>query len=356
MSSKSCVGNILNGLKRKDLISLCELRWLNRIGKKAVLHHRLRSSFRSKPIELLSFLTKNQLRDVAKQFEVNISGNKETLIQNIIASDSYIMKSNNTSSGSDEWEIDLIEEYDEDEDEDGLELPNRYEKMGSIGSGGFGEAYLCKDTKLDRKVVIKKPHETNKESILEEARLQAKFDNSNIVHIYDIDDGSSSIVMEYCSGGDLRGRLEDGSLNEYEVKQLIIGVCKGLKDIHEKEVIHKDIGPHNIFYDGEGNIKIGDFGISQSNTASHYSKGYHPLYHAPDDFINHGGSYDMYTLGQTILSCLTGISDEVIDRSHLPDKFKVSDKILWVIAWLLLAENPEKVISAEDVLLLIMDN
>lgn len=365
----SCVGHILGCLNKPSLINLCDERLLNRYGNKSTLHHRLRSSFRNNPVELLSFLNKTNLREVAKNFEVNISGNKDDLIHNIIESE-LCKPSKSDEIDESDWdeEIDDWDEGSDDSEEENdsnwlgeepsdlkLYLPHRYKKLGSIGKGGFGEAFLCEDVELKRKIVIKKPNTEHLHSVLREARVQAQFQNQNIVSIYDIDETHSFITMEYCSGGNLWARLRDGNLKDYEIKQLIHGTCNGLKAIHEKNIVHKDIGPHNIFYNNRGNVKIGDFGISQSMNTLNTAIGFHSIFRAPVEYESSGSCYDMYTLGQTIVSCWIGIPDQPINRTDLPEKHKVNDKLIWVIAWLLLAEAPEKNITADEVLTLIDD-
>lgn len=83
----SCVGYILNCLKKDSLVSICQERGLSYSGNKPALHHRLRSSFGSKPIELLTFLSKKQLKLICKKSELPVYGNIDQLIDRIMSLD-----------------------------------------------------------------------------------------------------------------------------------------------------------------------------------------------------------------------------------------------------------------------------
>ena len=145
--------------------------------------------------------------------------------------------------------------------------------------------------------------------------------------------------MEYCPQGSLWDRIQaDGHLRDYEIKSVVKGVASGLKLIHQKNITHKDLGPHNIFFDSNGFAKIGDFGIAELKGAK--GGGFHRLYRAPNIQQHDNTAYDLYTLGQTIITCWKGIPTEPYSQKDLPDKVKV-DMLLWFIAWLLLLQNPE---------------
>ena len=355
----SCVGYILSQLQKDSLIRICNERGLNPYGNKPILHHRLRSSFGSKPEELLTFLRKEELKLICADSEINISGNIDDLIKRImsikfclphVTSESNDFSEDEISSEdeSDDFSEDEISSEDESDGSEGksefeLELPERYTVVGAIGKGGFGEAFLCKDSKLKRNVVIKRPHPEHAERILREAKIQAQFQHQNIVSIYDINTDKKAfpfIVMEYCPQGSLLDRIKaEGNLRDYEIKSLVRGVTIGLKFIHQKNITHKDLGPHNIFFDSTGSAKIGDFGIAELKGSN--KGGFHRIYRAPNIQQYDNTAYDLYTLGQTIITCWKGIPTEPYSQDDIPDKSTV-DLLLWFIVWLLLSQNPEK--------------
>ena len=68
--------------------------------------------------------------------------------------------------------------------------------------------------------------------------------------------------MEYCKGGDLDDLLKKGRIPEDQVIKIMNDVFNGLKHLNSLGVIHRDIKPTNIMFDGE-NYKIGDYGLSK---------------------------------------------------------------------------------------------
>ncbi|KAJ2369706.1 eukaryotic translation initiation factor 2-alpha kinase, partial [Coemansia sp. RSA 2610] len=75
------------------------------------------------------------------------------------------------------------------------------------------------------------------------------------------------IQMEYCENKTLSDLIREG-LSEKESWRLFAQILEGLKHIHERGVIHRDLKPVNAFLDGAGEIKIGDFGLATSSFAA----------------------------------------------------------------------------------------
>ena len=74
--------------------------------------------------------------------------------------------------------------------------------------------------------------------------------------------------MEHAEGGDLdkyieQRKKENKPLSEQQVIEWLIQLLLGLKYIHEKKVVHRDLKPDNIFLTSDQQLKIGDFGISK---------------------------------------------------------------------------------------------
>ena len=153
---------------------------------------------------------------------------------------------------------------------------------------------------------------TNKEeikAIQNEAKILSSIDSEYIVKYYDSfsDNESFNIVMEYCDGLDLRKYInehkETNKLIEKDlIYHIISDICKGLKEIHSKKLIHRDLKPDNLFLTGDLKVKIGDFGIAkQLNNINEYAKtkAGTMLYMAPE--IINGEKYnnkvDIWSLG-----------------------------------------------------------
>ena len=74
------------------------------------------------------------------------------------------------------------------------------------------------------------------------------------------------IVMEYMKGGDFSNLLENiGALKEDAAKFYLAQLVLAIEYLHENNIIHRDLKPDNILIDGEGFIKLTDFGLSEIN-------------------------------------------------------------------------------------------
>src|SRR5580704_988882 len=129
-----------------------------------------------------------------------------------------------------------------------------YEIVSPLGSGGMGEVYRARDSRLDRTVAIKvlPSHLTGDSEAQErfdrEARAISSLSHPNICQLYDVgsQDGTSYIVMECLQGETLADRLEKGPLPLEQILRYGIEICEGLGTAHRNGVIHRDLKPGNI--------------------------------------------------------------------------------------------------------------
>ncbi|GAB4535334.1 MAG: hypothetical protein Kow0063_19510 [Anaerolineae bacterium] len=151
----------------------------------------------------------------------------------------------------------------------------RYELVRLLGSGGWGRVYLANDQMLHRPVAIKQllprlaadPAAVSR--FLREATVIASIREPHVVTIYDIaeSDGQHYMVMEYADAGTLAQVLQlEGTLSPYEALSVAIDVCHGLRAVHNKGIVHRDVKPANVMFfsrtDGLPVAKVGDFGIA----------------------------------------------------------------------------------------------
>ena len=132
------------------------------------------------------------------------------------------------------------------------------------------------------------------------------FKHENIVQYIDNEESDDclKIIMEFGGDSNLKKFIKKQKkknflIDEEIISKIIIQICFGLKEIHSKEIMHKDLTPENIFIDETNyKIKIGDFGISTKEKTSKEPKG-KPYYLAPE--IEKGEEYnnkiDIYALG-----------------------------------------------------------
>ena len=159
----------------------------------------------------------------------------------------------------------------------GTILDNRYEIMEKIGEGGMAEVYKAKCNLLQRYVAIKVlksqfyENEEFVEKFKDEALAIAVLSHDNIVNIYDIgnDKNLIYIIMEYVEGTNLKNFIKEARVMNYDkALDISVQIASALKCAHGKNIIHRDIKPHNILITTEGNVKVADFGIAKATTSS----------------------------------------------------------------------------------------
>ena len=147
-----------------------------------------------------------------------------------------------------------------------------YEIVSSLGSGGMGEVYTARDTRLERSVAIKiLPAEFSADSdrlhrFEREARTASALNHPNIVTIYELGHHGCThyIAMELVEGKTLREMLTGGSLPIRKAIEIAAQVAEGLSKAHEAGIAHRDIKPENLMLSQDGFVKILDFGLAKA--------------------------------------------------------------------------------------------
>ncbi|NXI99034.1 NEK5 kinase, partial [Psophia crepitans] len=190
---------------------------------------------------------------------------------------------------------------------------DKYEIIKKIGEGSFGKIFLAKGKVDNEQCVIKEISLTkmpvkDKEASQKEVILLAKMKHANIVAFYASLQEKSKlyIVMEYCDGGDLmkRIKMQHGVLfDEDQILSWFVQISLGLKHIHDKKILHRDVKAQNIFLSNNGKVaKLGDFGIARQLNSStefaHTCVGT-PYYLSPEICENrpYNNKTDIWSLG-----------------------------------------------------------
>lgn len=104
------------------------------------------------------------------------------------------------------------------------------------------------------------------ENIVENEKLAQNFDHPNILKIYESGtaDGVAYIIMDYIQAGSLSERMKNWYWHPKlrEIISIFMQVAAGLKYLHDKGVVHRDIKPGNILLDEKNHVLISDFGLS----------------------------------------------------------------------------------------------
>ncbi|MFN2445553.1 MAG: protein kinase [Vicinamibacterales bacterium] len=160
--------------------------------------------------------------------------------------------------------------------------PYRLEAL--IGSGGMGEVYRARDTRLQRTVAIKvlsahlSTTQTARERFEREARAVAAFNHPNICTLYDIgsyhphspregDEAIHYLVMELVEGETLWDRLARGPLPIRDALDIASQIASALRRAHEVGIIHRDLKPKNIMLTPSG-PKLLDFGLAKATSVT----------------------------------------------------------------------------------------
>lgn len=152
-------------------------------------------------------------------------------------------------------------------------LAGRYELLGKKGDGGMAVVYKAKDRLLNRNVAIKilKPEYIKDpkfiDSFRRESQAAAGLSHPNIVSVYDVGKEGNIyyIVMEILDGDTLSDLIRrESQLPEKYVIGITKQIAAGLSSAHKKNIIHRDVKPHNILMAEDGTFKITDFGIAKA--------------------------------------------------------------------------------------------
>ena len=148
-----------------------------------------------------------------------------------------------------------------------------YEILAPVGSGGMGEVYRAKDTRLDRTVAIKilpsnlAANPELRQRFEREARAVSSLNHPHICTLFDIghQDGIDFLVMEYLEGETLAARLAKGPLPPEQVLEYAVEMADALDLAHCQGVFHRDLKPGNVMLVKSG-TKLLDFGLAKFST------------------------------------------------------------------------------------------
>jgi len=150
-----------------------------------------------------------------------------------------------------------------------------YRKIKVIGKGNFGHAILAINVKDRKNYILKlidvsKMDRKQKEEALNEVHVLKVMKHPYIVTYREsfMEKKYLCIVMDYADGGDMYSKIAKQKQNgqgfsEEQVLDWFVQICMGIKHVHDKKILHRDLKTQNIFLTKLGEIKIGDFGIAR---------------------------------------------------------------------------------------------
>ena len=204
---------------------------------------------------------------------------------------------------------------------DDIQLPERYELVRHLASGGMASVWCAEDQVLGRRVAIKVlaprlQHDPGAVARFgREARAAARLSaHPHVVTIYDVGEsgGSAFIVMEHLAGGTVANALEHRSPDRAETLRWIREAAQALDYAHSRGVIHRDIKPANMLLDLGTVLHVADFGIARLATENTITSPGELLgtaaYLSPERALGEpaNASADRYALGVVAFELLTG--------------------------------------------------
>jgi serine/threonine protein kinase len=203
-----------------------------------------------------------------------------------------------------------------------------------IGQGTYGTVFRAIQRQNGKFIAVKVIEIDKKEASFQsrldlldkEISILKRFEHSNIVKYLgsevnlavDSRKGEVRIHMEYMAGGSLSGIVSQyGALTETLIRNFARQICKGLRYLHSHGVVHRDLKGANILADGDGNLKLADFGASKHiqglpiiSENSEPCKSIHgSLYWMAPEIMKrerYGRKVDIWSFGCVILEMATG--------------------------------------------------
>ena len=153
----------------------------------------------------------------------------------------------------------------------------KFKIIAKIGEGAYSTVYTVRrleDNQLYalKKVKIKQLSKKEKQNALNEIRILASIKSPNIISykesFVDETDSTLCIVMEYADEGDLFQKITlyqkiKTSFNEEDIWRIFVQITKGLNDLHEYKILHRDLKSANVFLFRDGSAKLGDLNVSK---------------------------------------------------------------------------------------------
>jgi len=251
-----------------------------------------------------------------------------------------------------------------------------FEIISKLGSGGFSKVYKVK-RKIDnqiyalKKVQILNLSEKQKLNSLNEIRVLASIKNKYIVNykeaFLDEKDCSLCLVMEYADRGDLANRIklqkEKGKyFNEKDIWKVFIQLVKGLKSLHDMDILHRDIKCSNIFLFSDGVAKLGDLNVCKilSNDILGHTQAGTPAYAAPEVWMEkpYGLKSDIWSLGCVLYEMVTlhipfraenmvKLYNKVLIGEYIKIPNKFSDELGWIISQMINSDINKRLTCGE---------
>eukprot|EP00644_Phytophthora_capsici_P009884 jgi/Phyca11/119653/e_gw1.39.449.1 len=204
----------------------------------------------------------------------------------------------------------------------------------TLGIGSFGKVKLAEHDITGHKVAIKILNRNKirsldmSEKVRREITLLRKMRHPHIIRLYEVIDTPTDIfmVLEYIAGGELFDYIvSKGRLAPEEARHFFHQIISGVEYCHFHRIVHRDLKPENLLLDADNNIKIADFGLSNSMEDGDFLRTScgSPNYAAPEVIsgsLYAGPEVDVWSCGVILYALLCGSLP--FDDESIPNLFK----------------------------------
>jgi len=197
-----------------------------------------------------------------------------------------------------------------------------FKLLDPLGVGTVGTVFRAESPDIDQPVAIKMLHPTiaHDPNIVDrfqrDITIMERLNHPHIVRNYGggLMDGQYFYAMQLLDSGNLKDRLQAyGPLPWAQAAAFSAQIASALQHAHNHGIIHRDLKASNLFFDGEGRIMLGDFGIARDTheadvTADGITVGTY-AYMSPEQICADkeiSGKADLYSLGCAMYEMLTG--------------------------------------------------
>ncbi|KFM00754.1 Cyclin-dependent kinase 13, partial [Aptenodytes forsteri] len=203
----------------------------------------------------------------------------------------------------------------------GKRCVDKFDIIGIIGEGTYGQVYKARDKDTGEMVALKKVRLDNEKegfpiTAIREIKILRQLNHQSIINMKEIvtdkedaldfkkDKGAFYLVFEYMDH-DLMGLLESGLVhfNENHIKSFMRQLMEGLAYCHKKNFLHRDIKCSNILLNNRGQIKLADFGLARlynSEESRPYTNKVITLWYRPPELLL---GEERYTPAIDVWSC-----------------------------------------------------
>ena len=197
-----------------------------------------------------------------------------------------------------------------------------FEILEKLGEGSYSTVYKVK-RKIDnqiyalKKVKLLNLKEKEKKNSLNEVRLLASIKSNYVISykeaFFDEKDSTLGMVMEYADNGDLHKKIIEHKNNkkyfdEIEIWKIFIQLVKGLKALHDLQILHRDLKSANVFLFKNGLAKLGDLNVSKvAKKGLGYTQTGTPYYASPEIWkdLPYDNKSDIWSLGCVLYEMIT---------------------------------------------------